>query len=101
MQGQVAHVCAEVGFSPKTFQNWRTKGGPHYEEDFAKAYERAKLKQFSWWARRGRDNIGEGKDFNTPLFALYMANLFRWRGAASKDDEVMEELREIKEHLGI
>jgi hypothetical protein len=30
-----------------------------------------------------------------------MANLFKWRGAASKDDEVMEELREIKEHLGI
>jgi hypothetical protein len=27
--------------------------------------------------------------------------MFRWRSAASKDDEVMEELREIKEHLGI
>jgi hypothetical protein len=94
-------VCAEVGITRQSFRNWRTKGGPHYEEDFAKAYERAKLKQFSWWARRGRDNIGEGKDFNTPLFSLYMANMFRWRGAASKDDEVMEELREIKEHLGI
>jgi hypothetical protein len=86
-------VCAEVGVSPKSFQNWRTA--------FAKANEKAKLKQFSWWARRGRDNIGEGKDFNTPLFALYMANMFRWRRAGSKDDEVMEELREIKEHLGI
>jgi hypothetical protein len=53
-------VCAEVGVSLTSFRNWRTKGGPHYEEDFAKAYEKAKLKQFSWWARRGRDNIGEG-----------------------------------------
>jgi hypothetical protein len=30
-----------------------------------------------------------------------MANMFGWRSAASKDDAVMEELREIKEHLGI
>jgi hypothetical protein len=29
------------------------------------------------------------------------ANMFRWRSAGSKDDEVIEELREIKEHLGI
>jgi hypothetical protein len=94
-------VCAEVGVSPKSFLNWRTKGGPHYEEDFAKAYERAKIKQYSWWVRRGRDNIMDGKDFNTPLFGLYMANMFGWRSAASKDDAVMEELREIKEHLGI
>jgi hypothetical protein len=27
--------------------------------------------------------------------------MFRWRGTSSKDDEVMEELREIKEQLGI
>ena len=94
-------VCAELGFDKKTFWNWRNKGGPHYEEDFAKAYEKAELKQFSWWARRGRDNIGNGKDFNTSLYALFMANMFGWRGASSKDDEVMEELREIKEQLGI
>jgi hypothetical protein len=94
-------VCAELGYNPDTFLEWRKVGGPNYDKDFAKAYRIAKLKQFSWWARRGRDNIGEGKDFNTPLFALYMANMFRWRSAASKDDEVMEELREIKEHLGI
>lgn len=94
-------VCAEVGVSVRAFQNWRTKGGPHYDEDFSNAYERAKLKQFSWWARRGRDNIGEGKGFNTPLFSLYMANMFGWRGAASKEDEAMEEIRKIKEQLGI
>jgi hypothetical protein len=101
-RGYTQHeVAAEVGVSLTSFRNWRTKGGPHYEEDFAKAFERAKLKQFSWWVRRGRDNIGEGKEFNTALYALFMANMFKWRGASSKDDEVMEELCEIKEHLGI
>jgi hypothetical protein len=82
-----AEICAELGISKRTFINWKDQHHGSYEN--------------SWWARRGRDNIGEGKDFNTPLFALYMANMFRWRGVGSKNDEVMEELREIKEYLGM
>jgi hypothetical protein len=94
-------TCAEIGVHPSTFWRWRQVGGPHYDEEFSNAYQIAKLKQFSWWARLGRENIGRGKDFNTPLYALFMANMFNWRSAASKDDEVMEELRGIKERLGI
>jgi hypothetical protein len=63
-------VCAAVGVDPSTFWRWRQIDGPYYDEEFAQAYEVAKLKQFSWWARLGRENIGRGKDFNTRLFAL-------------------------------
>jgi hypothetical protein len=93
-------VCAEIGVVPKTFRNWRDKNGPHYEREFDEAFEIAKMHQFSWWARRGRASL-ENKQFQVPLFGLYMANMFGWRSAASKEDAVMEELREIKEHMGI
>jgi hypothetical protein len=94
-------VCAAVGVNPSTFWRWRQIDGPYYDEEFAQAYEIAKVKQYSWWLRKGRSNLMNGKDFNTPLFTLFMANMFNWRSAASKDDEVMEELRGIKERLGI
>lgn len=94
-------VCARVGVTKQTFLNWRKKGGPHYEKDFDEAYQKAKVLQESWWIQRGRDNIGNGEDFNTPLFGLYMANMFGWRGSGSKDDEAMQEIRKLKEQLGI
>jgi hypothetical protein len=94
-------VCAAVDVHPTTFENWRKKGGPHYEKDFAEAYQQTKVKQKSWWLKRGRDNIGEGKDFNTPLFGLYMANMFGWRAGASRDDEALQEIKRLKEQLGI
>jgi transposase-like protein len=89
-------VCADLGVNPKTFRRWRDKNGAHYEREFDEAFEIAKMHQFAWWVRKGRMNL-TNKEFQTPLFALYMANMFRWRSAASKEDEVMEELREIRE----
>jgi hypothetical protein len=77
-------VCAAVGVNPSTFWRWRQPNGEHYDEEFAQAYEVAKLKQYSWWLKKGRENLMDGKDFNTRLFALFMANIFRWRSVAAQ-----------------
>jgi hypothetical protein len=57
---------------------------------------------FAWWVKKGRDNLMDGKDFNTPLFGLYMANMFGWRSASKKrNEEIEQRLESIKRALGI
>jgi hypothetical protein len=41
-----------------------------------------------------KSGLGAGKEFNTPLFGLYMANMFGWRSGASRDDEALQEISE-------
>jgi hypothetical protein len=89
-------VCAEVGVAPCTFIEWRNPKSPQYEPEFAAMFERAKLFQFAWWEKKGRCNL-KVKDFNITLYALFMANMFGWRGSSSKDDQAMEEIREISD----
>jgi len=95
-------VCAACDVSDQSFRNWRNKQGPHYDKDFAEAFDRAKRNQKAVWMKRGRDNIGEGRDFNTALFSLYMINMFpEWRTGGSRDDEALREIRKLKEQLGV
>jgi hypothetical protein len=94
-------VCAEIGIGPRTARRWKDKRSPQYEKDFDEAHEDGKMYQEAWWLRASRANLGCGKDFNTPLFGLYMANLFGWRSGASRDDEALQEIRKLKEQLGI
>jgi hypothetical protein len=94
-------VCAEIGIAATTLRDWKDKNSPRYEKDFDEAYQEGKMYQEAWWLRAGRANLGCGKDFNTPLFGLYMANMFGWRSGASRDDEALQEIKKMKEHLGI
>jgi hypothetical protein len=59
------------------------------------------LLKAAWWLRAGRSNLGAGKDFNTPLFGLYMANKFGWRSGANREDEALQGIRKLKEQMGI
>jgi hypothetical protein len=94
-------VCAEIGIGARTIRDWKDKRSPQYEKEFDEAYQEGKIYQQAWWLKTGRANLGCGKDFNTPLFGLYMANLFGWRSGASRDDEALQEIRKLKEQLGI
>jgi hypothetical protein len=94
-------VCAELGIGYRTLKEWKGKKGRYYEKEFDEAYQEGKMYQEAWWLGAGRANLGAGKDFNTPLFGLYMANMFGWRSGASRDDEALQEIRKMKEQLGI
>jgi hypothetical protein len=94
-------ICTEIGVTRKTLYNWRDPRNGAYNQEFADAYEMGKTHQEAWWLRFGRANIVSGRKFNTPLFALYMANKFGWRGGANREDEALQEIRKIKEQMGI
>jgi hypothetical protein len=102
-QGQTkTEVGAALGVHPQTFRRWADPQGKYYQPEFAEAMKRAKTASFAWWVKKGRDNLMGGKDFNTPLFGLYMANMFGWRSASKKRNEEIEEgLEDIKRALGI
>lgn len=97
-------IAALVGVTSRTFREWRNQDSTRYEKEFAEAYETAKTLQKSWWLRRGRDNVGNGRDFNTALYSLYMANMFKWGGQAAKDEayrKLEERARRAEKALGI
>jgi hypothetical protein len=77
-------VCAEIGIGARTIRDWKDKRSPQYEKEFDEAYQEGKMYQEAWWLKAGRANLGCGKNFNTSLFGLYMANLFGWRSGASR-----------------
>jgi hypothetical protein len=93
-------VAADVGYDTETFRVWRDPKSPYYEREFAEAYKKAKPKQFAWWAREGRTSLRD-REFSPTLYGLFMANMFGWRSGASRDDEAMQEIKKLKEQLGI
>jgi hypothetical protein len=94
-------VCAEVKIHPDTFVEWRREGGPNYEKEFADAYKEAKVLQKAWWDRYGVDHM-EDRNFQTGLYTLFRLNMRHWKGQGrSKEDELMEELSQIKKLLGM
>ena len=77
----VAEVCMQLGVSRDTFYYWVN----NYEE-FAEAYDMAKMYSEAWWSKLGRAGaLGQSK-IQPTVWIFNMKNKFGWRDQTPADD---------------
>jgi hypothetical protein len=92
---------AVLGVHLQTFRRWSDPRGEYYKPEFAEALDMAKTASLAWWIDKGMDNLNS-RDFNTPLYALFMANMHGWRSPSKKrNEEIEERLEALERELGI
>jgi hypothetical protein len=93
-------VAAALGVHRHTLAYWTDPKDRRYKEDLAIAMSKGIDLGFSWWLNEGRRNLTADK-FQSALYGFLMSNLFGFRSGASRDDEALQEIRKLKEQLGI
>jgi hypothetical protein len=93
-------VAAALGIHRKTLEYWTDPKDHRFKKDLAIALSKGIDKGFCWWISEGRDTLRADK-FQASLYAFLMSNLFGFRFGASRDDEALQEIKKLKEQMGI
>ena len=95
-QGMSLHeVCARIGISRETLNQWRSKDGDYFNSEVSDAVKRGIDLSEAWWLERGRENL-TNRDFSAVLWYMNMKNRFGW---ADKHEHTGKDGEAIKTDL--
>ena len=75
--GSLAEVCALLGISEETLNQWRKGDGKYYKPELSETIKKGIGLSKSWWEKNGRVNL-ENKNFSYTGWYMNMKNRFGW-----------------------
>lgn len=71
-------VCADIGISRETYNQWCKPGSNTYIKEFADANDKGVALSQAWWEKLGRLGAAGMSEINPVVWIFNMKNRFKW-----------------------